>query len=194
MLLTIAAWLRRAPPEMPAAPLRLVALTTLTGSEYGPTFSPDGSQVAFAWDGEQQDNSDIYVKLVGSSDVRRLTTHAAVDSAPQWSPDGKWIAYARSESPTSNQHPVDVVAWRIGPRAQPLPLAAAGHVVSGRTIPGCGTEPRRLAPRTKATGFTWSRSKSASRVPLREPWPRQTTDGRHFHRTVVTLPTRRVRT
>ena len=59
--------------------------------------------MAFAWDGEQQDNSDIYVKLVGSSDVRRLTTHAAVDSAPQWSPDGKWIAYARSESPTSDQ-------------------------------------------------------------------------------------------
>ena len=53
VFLTIAAWLRRASPETPVAPLRLVALTTLTGSEHGPTFSPDGSQVAFAWDGEQ---------------------------------------------------------------------------------------------------------------------------------------------
>ena len=102
-LIAIAAWLRRAPPEIPGAPLRLVALTTLAGSEYGPTFSPDGRQVAFAWDGEQQDNSDIYVKLVGSSEIRRLTSDAAVDFAPQWSPDGKWIAYARSESLTSNQ-------------------------------------------------------------------------------------------
>ena len=101
VLLTLAVWRRRASPETPVAPLRLVSLTTLTGSEYGPTFSPDGREVAFAWDGEQQDNSDIYVKLVGSSEVRRLTTHAAVDSAPQWSPDGKWIAYARTESPTS---------------------------------------------------------------------------------------------
>jgi len=100
--MAIAAWLRRA-PEVAVAPLRLVPLTTLTGSEYGPTFSPDGRQVAFAWDGEQQDNSDIYVTLLGSSDVRRLTSHAAVDFAPQWSPDGKWIAYARSESPTSNE-------------------------------------------------------------------------------------------
>ena len=103
LLMTIAAWQRRAPAETPAAPLSLIALTTLTGSESGPTFSPDGRQVAFAWDGEQQDNSDIYVKLVGSSEVRRLTSDAAVDFAPQWSPDGKWIAYVRSESPTSNQ-------------------------------------------------------------------------------------------
>ena len=102
-LIAIAAWLRRAPPEIPGAPLRLVALTTLAGSEYGPTFSPDGRQVAFAWDGEQQDNSYIYLKLVGSSEIRRLTSDAAIDFAPQWSPDGKWIAYARSESLTSNQ-------------------------------------------------------------------------------------------
>ena len=32
-LIAIAAWLRRAPPEIPGAPLRLVALTTLAGSE-----------------------------------------------------------------------------------------------------------------------------------------------------------------
>ena len=78
-------------------------LTTLTGSESGPTFSPDGTQVAFAWDGEQRDNSDIYVKLVGSTEVRRLTTDPATDFAPQWSPDGKWIAYARSQSLTAHR-------------------------------------------------------------------------------------------
>ena len=139
VLMTIAAWLRRASPETPVAPLRLVALTTLTGSEYGPTFSPDGSQVAFAWDGEQQDNSDIYVKLVGSSDVRRLTTHAAVDSAPQWSPDGKWIAYARSESPTSSQIRLMSSLGGSDRALSHFPLRTAGDVVSRRTIPGRGT-------------------------------------------------------
>ena len=34
VLLTISVWLRRASPETPMAPLRVVALTTLTGSEY----------------------------------------------------------------------------------------------------------------------------------------------------------------
>jgi Tol biopolymer transport system component len=49
------------------------------------------------------DNSDIYVKLVGSTEVRRLTTDPALDFAPQWSSDGKWIAYARSQSLTAHR-------------------------------------------------------------------------------------------
>jgi hypothetical protein len=71
MVATMTAWLRRTGPALPSP--ELVPLTTLSGSEQSPTFSPDGSRVAFAWDGERQDNFDIYVKLVGSSEVRRLT-------------------------------------------------------------------------------------------------------------------------
>ena len=36
-------------------------LTTLPGLESAATFSPDGNQVAFVWDGEKGDNEDIYV-------------------------------------------------------------------------------------------------------------------------------------
>ena len=101
---TMTAWLRRPVVAADPAPsMHMRPLTTLTGSESGPTFSPDGTQVAFAWDGEQRDNSDIYVKLVGSTEVRRLTTDPATDFAPQWSPDGKWIAYARSQSPSAHR-------------------------------------------------------------------------------------------
>jgi eukaryotic-like serine/threonine-protein kinase len=46
-------------------PGRLVPLTTLPGAEWSPTFSPDGSEVAFAWNGEKQDNFDIYVTVIG---------------------------------------------------------------------------------------------------------------------------------
>ena len=102
-LATLAAWLRPPVAADPAPSMHMRPLTTLTGSESGPTFSPDGTQVAFAWDGEQRDNSDIYVKLVGSTEVRRLTTDPATDFAPQWSPDGKWIAYARSQSLTAHR-------------------------------------------------------------------------------------------
>lgn len=79
------------------APTQLVRLTTLAGMERGGSFSPDGRQVTFTWSGEAQDNWDIYVKLVGSADVRRLTTHADRDIAPKWSRDGRSIAYLRQE-------------------------------------------------------------------------------------------------
>jgi Tol biopolymer transport system component len=86
----------RRPPEAPA--MRVMSVTRLIGREIQPTFSPDGEQVAFAWDGEKQDNWDIYVTLVGSSDVRRLTTDPAADTHPKWSPDGRQIAFLRERA------------------------------------------------------------------------------------------------
>ena len=54
-------------------------------ARYGdrPTFSPDGDQVAFAWNGEKADNFDIYVKIIGSSEVRRLTVDPGSDRLAQ---------------------------------------------------------------------------------------------------------------
>ncbi|MGA2644823.1 MAG: protein kinase [Candidatus Sulfotelmatobacter sp.] len=62
---TVGAWLVRSKNEVPDVPLVAVPLTSYPGSESWPSFSPDGTQVAFAWDGEKQDNWDIYVKQIG---------------------------------------------------------------------------------------------------------------------------------
>jgi serine/threonine protein kinase len=84
----------RTPPPRDA--LRAVALTTFPGSELRPSFSPDGNQVAFMWDGPKQDNPDIYVQWIGSaSSPLRLTTDSGTDYNPAWSPDGRWIAFLR---------------------------------------------------------------------------------------------------
>ena len=87
-------WPRETPARASAA-MRVVQLTALNGLETGPTFSPDGKQVAFSWNGEREDNYDIYVKTVGSSGVRRLTIDPAADTLPVWSPDGQQIAFLR---------------------------------------------------------------------------------------------------
>ena len=79
----------------PQAPLRPVPLTSDPGLELHPTFSPEGNQVAFDWDGENRANTDIYVKLVAGGRPLRLTTNPAVDSRPAWSPDGSQIAFLR---------------------------------------------------------------------------------------------------
>ena len=84
--------------------MRPVALTSLTGSEFYPTFSPDGEQVAFSWNGTKQDNWDVYVTLVGSSDVRRLTSDLGEDARPTWSPDGRQIAFVRQRPDDSTIH------------------------------------------------------------------------------------------
>jgi eukaryotic-like serine/threonine-protein kinase len=96
LALLAAGWflLRSRGPEMP--PPLVVPLTSTPGHETNPTFSPDGNQVAFAWDGEKSDNWDLYIKMVGSAETRRLTTDPAADQFPSWSPDGRQIAFIRS--------------------------------------------------------------------------------------------------
>jgi len=179
VVLTLAgAWLFRAPRTTSAPPMRVVSLTAMSGSEYGAHFSPDGRQIAFAWNGEApnaegrpwwQGNWDIYVKLVGASELHRLTTSPGVDLAPVWSPDGREIAYVRLD-PTSPQ--IRVVSSLGGSDRQvsdfPVFLPAAWspdgrYLVAGRAgdpagppqglylIPVHGGEPRALT-RPKVSG------------------------------------------
>jgi Tol biopolymer transport system component/DNA-binding winged helix-turn-helix (wHTH) protein len=85
-------WLRPFSP----APVRTTPLTSLPGQERYPSFSPDGNQIAFAWDGENGHNQDIYIKVVSAGVPLRLTTHPAADQKPVWSSDGRHIAFIRS--------------------------------------------------------------------------------------------------
>lgn len=71
-------------------------LTAYAGDEQYPSWSPDGNQIAFAWNGEQRDNWDIYVKVVPSASAPlRLTRDPADDTMPAWSPDGRELAFER---------------------------------------------------------------------------------------------------
>jgi len=78
-----------------------IPLTTYRGSQNSPSFSPDGNQVAFQWDGEKGGNFDIYVKSLGVDAIPlRLTTNPAPDRWPAWSPDGTTIAFVRTIAPS----------------------------------------------------------------------------------------------
>jgi eukaryotic-like serine/threonine-protein kinase len=98
VVLLTAGWLafnRRADPaSAPVGPTQAIRLTTLPGLERSPSFSPDGNQIAFSWDGDTG-NDDIYIKLVGTGSPLRLTTSSAPDVHPAWSPDGLHIAFVR---------------------------------------------------------------------------------------------------
>jgi eukaryotic-like serine/threonine-protein kinase len=89
-------WLRfRHPAASAGLAPKTVPLTSYVGNECCASFSPDGNQVAFVWDGPAQDNHDIYVKLIGTEHAVRLTNDPAPDNSPAWSPDGRYIAFLR---------------------------------------------------------------------------------------------------
>jgi eukaryotic-like serine/threonine-protein kinase len=91
-------WLNRQRVSEPETILTPVPLTSYPGTEDEPSFSPDGSQVAFTWNSERADNFDIYVKVIGTEPPLRLTINPAKDHSPAWSPDGRWIAFCRDLS------------------------------------------------------------------------------------------------
>jgi len=83
---------RTAPEQAP----KIVQVTTDLGIEHGASFSPDGTQIAYSWDGEKRDNVDIYVRVIGSGTPHRLTTAPEQDFGAAWSPDGRSIAFLHS--------------------------------------------------------------------------------------------------
>jgi Tol biopolymer transport system component/DNA-binding winged helix-turn-helix (wHTH) protein len=88
-------FLFRPKPKPPSPLFTITPVTSLAGTEDQAAFSPDGKQIAFVWDGESEDNGDIYVKLVGAEQPLRLTTNPAAETDPTWSPDGRDIAFLR---------------------------------------------------------------------------------------------------
>jgi dipeptidyl aminopeptidase/acylaminoacyl peptidase len=61
-----------------------------------PTWSPDGSRLAFAAAPTpmvRDARSDVYVVTIATREVDAITTNPGSDSSPAWSPDGSTIAY-----------------------------------------------------------------------------------------------------
>lgn len=87
--------------EEKSVPMRNVPITSFPGSESHPSFSPDGTQVAFSWNEGKEDDLDIYVKLVETGKPLKLTNTPASELSPSWSPDGRYIAFLRMTNDTA---------------------------------------------------------------------------------------------
>lgn len=139
----LASWWFWPRPSAPAISTP-VPLTTYRGNEEAPSFSPDGSQVAFEWDGEKQDNYDIYVKAIGPDAVPlRLTTNPLPDEMPSWSPDGATIAFLRIMAP------------------------GRGELI---LIPALGGPERSLAPIPISEDLVWQSTEGAPAWSLNGKW------------------------
>jgi Tol biopolymer transport system component/DNA-binding winged helix-turn-helix (wHTH) protein len=129
LLLAVSAWyLSRFTKPGPTYPdLIAVPLTTDPGYEGMPSLSPDGSYVAYASGGPQNDNFDIYVKQIGGGPPLRLTSDPAVDKYPAWSPDGHSIAFVRERG---DKQEVFVIPALGGPEQRLAEIASESSELS----------------------------------------------------------------
>lgn len=95
IIVAVVVGVQRSAMRRESHPLKISYVTTYPGDELDPSLSPDGSQVAFAWGGNRNENRDIYVLPVGGQNPLRLTQDPADDMSPAWSPDGRSIAFLR---------------------------------------------------------------------------------------------------
>ena len=77
-----------------------------TGTNYAPSFSPDGKKLAFCSTIEEG-NSEIYVANSDGTDIRRITFNNAIDTSPAWSPNSREIAFTSDRGGTPQIYIMD---------------------------------------------------------------------------------------
>src|SRR4051812_22306752 len=73
-----------------------VRLTSGSGNETDPAFSPDGKRVAFT--GDYDGNVDVFVVDAAGSVPKRLTWHPAADRVLGWTPDGTRVIFSSART------------------------------------------------------------------------------------------------
>ena len=122
-------------------------LTTGTGIEINPYFSPDGTMIAFT--GQYDGNTDVYVMPSSGGVPRRLTWHPLPDVVTGWTPDGKQILFrSYRDCPISRQPYARLYTLAIDgvfPTALPLPMGYEGSYSAGRRADGLCAAARALS-------------------------------------------------
>src|SRR5581483_6276278 len=78
--------------SVPRAGGDAVRLTSASGTETDPHFSPDGSTIAFT--GEYDGNVDVFTIPAAGGIPKRLTWHPSPDRVAGWTSDGKRVIFA----------------------------------------------------------------------------------------------------
>ena len=91
-----------------------------------PAVSPDGSEIAFSYQG------DLWTVPTDGGRAYRLTVHEAYEASPQWSPDGSQIAFTSDRFGNDDLFVMDAA----GSTPTQLTHHSTGDALSGWTPDG----------------------------------------------------------
>jgi Tol biopolymer transport system component/DNA-binding winged helix-turn-helix (wHTH) protein len=154
----------------------LQQVTSSLGADQFPTFSPDGSQIAFS--SNRSGHFEIYVRsLATGSAERQITSDGGYNIEPAWSPNGQEIAYASQT--------------RGGIAVIPVTGGTTRYITSTGSNPSWSPDGRTLVYRAGSIGRTnlWLVALDGSpprplthsgTPPGDHQYPRWLADGRHI--------------
>ncbi len=143
-------------------------MTETDAAEGHPAWAPDGSQILFDADYDEDGFAEIYTLSLDDGDLTRLTFNAANDQFADWSPDGSRIAFSSDRSGNwdvyvmdadgANQMPLTTsLDWELFPAWSPDGTQIAFNYLVPRSrntdvyVMGAdGSDPRQL---TDSPGF-----------------------------------------
>jgi hypothetical protein len=98
------------------------------GSDADPTWSPDGSMIAFRRR-VSSDNFDVYVMRSDGSGVRPVATGPAVEEKPTWSPDGSQLMIISNRTASGSPGRTYDLYVLDADGGEPHPLGLSANVV-----------------------------------------------------------------
>jgi TolB protein len=172
---------------------------SFNGVNTGPTYSPNGAQVAMILSGTG--NSELYTIGSDCKNMVRLTKNKSLESDPSWSPDGKTIVLASDNSATGK--PQLYIIPAVGGTMKRLPTNISSYCAEPAWNP---VEPNIIAFTIAQAGafevaiynISTSESHTVSQGAGDAVEPAWTRDGRHLiyternpnHRRLVLLDTK----
>ena len=127
-LLLKSLYVRSKADETALGPPRIAAFTSPEDTSGEPAFSPDGKAMVFYRQGNNLQESGIFVQQIGSDHPRQLT-NSEKDCCAAWSPDARSIAFSRYEN--NDNFAIFVVPAGGGAEHRleiPGPVPKMGHI------------------------------------------------------------------